>query len=216
MSDYDNECGIVNLKIDDIGPWKWVKQDNGLWNIISYEWQHLKQMWGKHVKRYDVCVQAGGACGMYPRLLSYTFKRVYTFEPNPLSFHCLVNNCQTSNVIKTNMGLGAEPGTARLKTNGLSNPGEARINAAGDTTINITTIDSLGLDCCDFIQLDVETYELEALKGAKETIKKYKPVISVENGNDEILAFLNTLAPYKHVDQFRIGSDRSDDVYKVI
>jgi len=216
MSDFEKKCGTVNQEIDSVGPWKWVLEDNGLWNIISYEWPHLKQMWSKHVRKYDVCVQAGGACGMYPRLLSYTFKKVYTFEPNPLSFYCLVNNCQSSNVIKTNMGLGETPGTVLLKTQGLSNPGEARINDSGDTQINITTIDGLNLYACDFIQLDVENYEIYALKGAKETIKKYRPVISVENGNDEILEFLNTLAPYKHVDRFGIGSDRSDDIYKVV
>jgi FkbM family methyltransferase len=213
---YNEKCEIVNQKIDTVGPWVWVKEDNELWNIISYEWQHLKELWGKHVKKYNVCIQAGGAFGMYPRLLADTFKTVYTFEPNPLSFYCLVNNCQSPNIIKINMGLGEAPGTALIKTAGLSNPGEARIKDNGDTRIQLTTIDNLSLEACDFIQLDVETYELNALKGAAETTRKYNPVISVENGNEEILEFLNTLAPYKHVGSFGIGSDRSDDVYKVV
>jgi len=216
MLDYDKKCRIVDTKMDEIGPWKWVIEDNGLWNIIAYEWQHLKSLWGKHVKSYNVCVQAGGACGMYPRLLSETFKHVYTFEPNPISFHCLVNNCQSNNISKFNMGLGSEPGVAMIKTQGLNNLGEARIRTDGDYRIVLTTIDSLFLDACDFIQLDIENYELNALHGAAETIRKFKPVISVENGSEEILNFLKSLAPYKHVGSFGIGSDRSDDVYKVI
>ena len=153
---------------------------------------------------------------MYPRLLSETFKHVYTFEPNPISFHCLVNNCQSNNISKFNMGLGSEPGVAMIKTQGLNNLGEARIRTDGDYRIVLTTIDSLFLDACDFIQLDIENYELNALHGAAETIRKFKPVISVENGSEEILNFLKSLAPYEHVGSFGIGSDRSDDVYKVI
>ena len=41
-------------------------------------------------------------------------------------------------------------------------------------------VDDLALSPCDFIQLDVEGYQLFALMGATETIKKFKPVISVE------------------------------------
>ena len=41
-------------------------------------------------------------------------------------------------------------------------------------------IDDLNLKHCDFIQLDVEGYQLFALMGAENTIKKFKPVISIE------------------------------------
>jgi hypothetical protein len=41
-------------------------------------------------------------------------------------------------------------------------------------------IDDLNLAYCDFIQLDVEGYQLYALMGAINTIKKFRPVISIE------------------------------------
>ena len=42
-------------------------------------------------------------------------------------------------------------------------------------------IDDLNLTECDLIMLDVEGYELHALNGAIETIKKYGPVICIEH-----------------------------------
>ena len=53
------------------------------------------------------------------------------------------------------------------------------------------TIDSMNLDKCDMIQLDVENYEFETLIGARETINKYHPLIVMENGDTpEISQFM--------------------------
>jgi hypothetical protein len=104
-----------------------------------------------------------------------------------------------------------------------------------ESIIPMLTIDSLNLPDCSFIQLDVEYYELNVLRGALETIEKYKPVISCELGylswfdtqQQEGLAHNGTilenntlesdlqalLSPYgyKKVDQ-----SVSDAIYKVV
>lgn len=216
MMEYGKRVRAIEEQIDSIGPWFWPATDVGCWNIIKSEWPHLKQMWGKHVKKYDVCIQAGGACGMYPRLLAETFKEIYTFEPDPLSFHCLVLNCQLDNVYKYHAAIGDSHDIVKLHRKNLQNVGENVISDKGDYSVPTLMVDDLGLRTCDFIQLDVETYELNALKGAHLTIKRCNPVISVENGNDDILKFLQTLGFYKHVDSFAVASDRSDDVYAVV
>jgi hypothetical protein len=41
--------------------------------------------------------------------------------------------------------------------------------------------------------LDIEGLEYEALQGAKDTIKKNKPVIIVENANESLEKYLNNL-----------------------
>lgn len=49
--------------------------------------------------------------------------------------------------------------------------------------VPIITIDSLTLNRCDLIKIDVEGAEIEVLKGAKTAIKKFLPIIYVENNN---------------------------------
>lgn len=44
----------------------------------------------------------------------------------------------------------------------------------------VVTIDSLNLDRCDFIKIDVEGHEPEVIRGAWETISKHRPVLSIE------------------------------------
>lgn len=47
-----------------------------------------------------VMVQAGGNCGMHVHKFVEHFDTIYTFEPDPLNFFCLVNNLPYTNVIK--------------------------------------------------------------------------------------------------------------------
>jgi FkbM family methyltransferase len=49
-----------------------------------------------------------------------------------------------------------------------------------DYVVELKTIDSLNLSKLDFIKIDVEGHEYEALKGGENTIKKFKPVIFFE------------------------------------
>src|SRR5210317_451863 len=52
-----------------------------------------------------VVVQAGGACGIYPAYLAEHFSVVYTFEPNPELFRCLISNADNPDIFKIPMGL---------------------------------------------------------------------------------------------------------------
>ena len=54
---------------------------------------------------------------------------------------------------------------------------------AGDGTIPMVTIDSLNLDDVDLIKIDVEGYEMEVLKGAKNTLQDCKFVMIELNSN---------------------------------
>jgi len=125
----------------------------------------------------ECVVQAGGNVGMWPKELAKYFDRVVTFEPDHLNFRCLEKNCTEPNIEKHNAALGFEPGLKAL----YGDPSNCGSHAVieGDE-FEVKTIDSLELDACDLIQLDVEGYELFALKGAEETIKKFHPVICIE------------------------------------
>jgi FkbM family methyltransferase len=59
-------------------------------------------------------------------------------------------------------------------------------------------IDDLNLPTCDLIQLDCEGYEILILEGARETIRRHRPVVSVEDTNSAIEGFLS-IFDYKKV-----------------
>jgi len=156
----------------------WVKNHSKLWF----------EDWGDRPKR--VCVQAGGAFGLYPRMLAEQFELVYTFEPIPDAFHCLVNNCQQDNIFKFNAALGDKPQLITFKVvpfcmpiSHVENSGVPQ-DAETSKLIQQMTIDSLALKHCDLIALDVEGYELQVLKGAEQTIKQHWPRIITEVNRD--------------------------------
>lgn len=189
---------------------KWVTRDTGTWDgpLMNYP-SHL-ELWQKHIRNYDVVIQAGGAMGMHPRFLSEIFGRVYTFEPDPLSFHCLVQNCQSDNIYKINAGLGESTGLCTVHRNCMDNMGMNTVSIQEeDSKVPMFTIDLLCLDKCDFIQLDVEGFETPILLGAEMTITRFKPVIACENGNDVIETLLK---PHGYV---KVGQSYADSVYAI-
>ncbi len=101
--------------------------------------------------------------------------KVYAFEPNPAAYSCLYHNC--SDAVTFNAGLSDREYFAEYKfdTNaGASHVGELEGN------VHLFTLDSLNLRRCDFLKLDIEGCEYEALLGASKTIKEYRPVMWIE------------------------------------
>lgn len=130
-----------------------------------------------YLKGKDVVVQAGGHCGWMIREFKKIFKYIYTFEPDYLHFLALCMNFPTNDVFKFQACLGQKHELVNL----CDYPGGSGGNyVGGKGKIPTLLIDDLNLDVCDFIQLDLEGYEYYALLGAKETIKKFKPLICVE------------------------------------
>jgi len=73
--------------------------------------------------------------------------------------------------------------------------------ATGDVVM--CTIDSLNLEKCDLIHLDIEGYEGKALLGAANTIQKFKPVIIIERNSGA--SYLESLG-YRKVDTTRMDN----------
>lgn len=134
-----------------------------------------------YVKNWDVCIQAGGNVGVWAKRLSPLFKAVYTWEPDPENFNCLVKNVPEANVIKFNCCLGLERGMVRVGSpNKAHDKNCGAYQVLGEGITPVMRIDDLSLPACDLLYLDIEGYELFAVQGAFKTIKKYHPVISIE------------------------------------
>lgn len=155
----------------------------------------------KHCRTTGVAVQAGSFLGMWPARLAKYFERVHSFEPIPHLFECAKLNTQhLPNVRVYNKALGDRVGSVQINE---KRGGCTHVVEGGRDTTDQVTIDSLDLIRCDAILLDIERYELAALTGARETIARCRPVITLEmkaDTRDEYVAFMEKLG-YQHVTQ---------------
>ena len=164
-------------KIEVRDGWWWPKDDKEGWEWIPYEHTFFHQL-VRWVGGRDTVVQAGANCGIWIRSYAQEFKNVYTFEPDDINFECLKRNITDPNVVMQKAALGDKVGHCHTVENIKGNMGAQRIQLGGD--VPVVRIDDLPLETCDLIQLDVEGYEHQAVLGALETIKKFKPVVILE------------------------------------
>lgn len=136
-----------------------------------------------YVDRWTVAIDGGANTGAYTRMLANRFERVLSFEPTPDTFAALERNV-------SEWGLRDR---VRIYERALSNrdekvalataPGRRSPSAriVGEGTIPTVRIDDLELTDLAFLKLDVEGYEQQALEGAADTIRRYKPLIMFED-----------------------------------
>lgn len=194
--------------------WVWPIQDQNSW-----QGQNSFQDLYKHVLPYvsnrNIMIQAGGNCGFILSKFVEHFETVYTFEPDPINFYCLNQNVTSPNVIKMQCCLGYN--NDPLKTQQLIRPGKPHdtggVHVAGPGNTPSIMIDSLNLPGCDLIQLDIEGFELNALLGGINTIKKYRPVLCIEfcekwlnryDGSSEKIESLLEELGYKNVESYGV------------
>lgn len=169
-----------------------MKEVNGIWlpdheeHLLHYAAQGEKGKWTyqanklvealKHVKNTRLAVDVGGHCGLWSKELIKVFDRVVAFEPVEEHRECFVKNVQ-GNYTLFPVALGDKPAFVNMHTT-KGQSGDTWVQSDGD--IPVCLLDQYALEGVDFIKLDCEGYELFALKGAEETIKRNHPVIIVE------------------------------------
>lgn len=159
--------------------WQVPEVDRECFDVVIREVNDIQQIL-PYCKNKRSCIQAGGNVGIWPVNLSSHFKTVHTFEPDTINYEALVQNLKlgSNKIIPYNAALGAEKGRGSIFHFQEGNIGAHQV-VIGDG-FDILTIDSLGLNDVDLIQLDIEGYEHFALLGALETINKCSPAICVE------------------------------------
>ena len=180
----------VNVTLDTLKLTPYTFQLNGtLWENDSIR-QFYNQI--NKDKKYNI-VDIGAQSGLYSLYAKFlpnsTF---YAFEPFPDTFKLLNDNIalnDITNVNTFNLAISDDDGETMLNTceshNGLHTLGATplRFNDIKQVKVNTTTLDKFFFDkdiSVDFIKIDTEGYEYFILKGAINTIKKYKPTIQLE------------------------------------
>lgn len=197
---YENLIEIRDYPVDGVDKWHWIKEDHGAWDGPMKEWISAnKEKYTKYSKEKRVVIQAGGNCGLYPRLLSNIFDVVYTFEPDPLNFYCLALNCQKDNIVKFQAPLWINHTMMKMERANMANVGMHKVNEGG--YLHSMMIDDLELPYLDMIQLDTEGSEHSILQGAVKNIEKFKPLIVVESTNPSIEDLLINQFGYRELER---------------
>jgi FkbM family methyltransferase len=111
---------------------------------------------------------------------------VYAVEPDPSVIDTLRANIEGNRAATLApihllpFGVGARPGRQCFS---YAPGGSSRIDASGEITIDLTTIDvmvdQLGLGWVNFIKMDVEGGEVNALRGAESTLRRFAPSLAI-------------------------------------
>ncbi|MBT0666521.1 FkbM family methyltransferase [Geobacter pelophilus] len=135
--------------------------------------------------------------------------RVFSFEPVQANFTDLVLNVRQNGlddiVVPVNKGCGRSPGRLRIATAPQGSPWAFLSEERGVEDIDVTTVDEFvaaeHLERVDFIKLDVEGVELDAIIGAKKTIETFRPKMAVSLYHNlvdltELPLMLHSMAAY--------------------
>lgn len=179
---------LSNTKTFDVEGKEWTvpASDKYCTPVISREVHNLMFALDFLRPSLGVAIQAGGNVGFYPLRLAERFRRVYTFEPEPINFKCLLENLERHHDLEThglvipfNAALGNKAEQMGITQNEEWNTGTYRL--VQGTGTKVLTIDDMRFDSkVGLIQLDVEGYELFALQGAQDIIERDSPAIVIE------------------------------------
>ncbi len=145
----------------------------------------------KMISKGGLAVDVGAHHGVYTNQLKKLVGKlgtVYSLEPQPALYKYLTSAFKNQeNIIILNAAAHNINSTQQLFTpihNGSLATGGASLKKQNVQNsvqvVNTITIDSLNLNRCNFIKIDVEGGELSVLEGSLGTIKDFHPILLIE------------------------------------
>jgi FkbM family methyltransferase len=141
---------------------------------------------------YDI----GANYGYYCLKLSTYANRIYAFEPASTTNDFLIKNVSINDIVNVKvykLAIGDKEENVKINLYSCSGnnslflrniPKDHPTKLVGQETVGLVSLDALihneGLNPPDLIKVDIEGAELYALRGARETIKKYQPALVIE------------------------------------
>lgn len=148
-------------------------------SLKEFESNTLAKIKNKNIIDVGACV--GDSALIFQK---YTDKNIYSFEPTNENYEVLLQTLKLNNttrIIPIKKALGAELSQAQISVN----DGCSSLVFDNHTTshnVEIITLDSFVFEHnleVGFIKVDVEGFEQEFLKGAKQTITEQKPAMLI-------------------------------------
>ena len=187
---------MSNISKPETDGWIGKRQDNTFENYQRAEYNKAIH----YCERKRTAIDLGGNVGMMAYRMCKDFDEVHSFEPL-FAKHIKENTKEFSNIDVYPFAVGDKKDKVTMRK-GIYHSGGSNIvkekNASQQSyidNIDVVTVDSYNFKNVDFIKIDVEYYELQAITGAYKTIKKYKPTLLVElhDNNDDRKKILNIL-----------------------
>lgn len=169
---------------------------------IQAELDHMIHLM-QHLPEKCVVVDGGANIGLVSIPLAKAVAArqglVHAFEPQRLLNYALCGSIALNDIENINVhrsGLAAAKSTMRVPVveySQASDYGTVQLQPeaeAGGDTVDVIALDDLGLQRLDFLKLDIEGMEIEALRGACALIKTHQPWCWIEywmTGTDAII-----------------------------
>lgn len=179
---------VGGLFIPATDPGSWLIRNGMVNDYPAYQYDRLEAAVG-FCKQRRTAIDGGAHIGSWSVHLASMFDHVKAFEPVPDNAGCFALNLSSKkNVMLYRAALGSQNRRIHVSNKGGKSVSWAPVaeSDASETDLSVPclTLDSLMLRNVDLIKLDVEGYELEALKGASTTIMTCRPVIVIEEKHD--------------------------------
>ena len=143
----------------------------------------------------DLVVEVGANIGAHTIELSRLVGpdgEVHAFEPQRIVFQTLCANLalnQLTNVHAVQAAVGTQAGNILVPAidpaTRANFGGVSLQNVDAGEPVALVTLDSLDLPACHFLKVDVEGMEVDVVKGARQTIDMYRPIMYLENDRDQ-------------------------------
>jgi FkbM family methyltransferase len=174
----------------------WIPQGDKVSYMLPFNLaEQAVQIYGKGqqlVRRGDIVLDCGANVGVFTRVaLDAGAAKVYAIEPAPENLESLRRNFQgeiaTGHVIVVPKGvwdkedtltLNVDPTNSAADSFVIKTKGSVEVQKVPLTTID-RLVDDMRIERVDYIKMDIEGAEPNALAGAAQTIRKWKPRISV-------------------------------------
>lgn len=130
----------------------------------------------------EIFADIGAHAGSHTLRLANRCTTIYAFEPNPVNRRFLEWNLALNsikNVVIFPVAVGSKTGMGSMNDAG----GPSRLGTDGKFVVPIASLDSISIDWkkLDFVKIDVEGFEVEVLRGARETFARLKPGLLIES-----------------------------------
>lgn len=140
-------------------------------------------------------IHAGAYFGDFIPALSSHFTKVYAFEINHTNYNAATKTIEINNLKNVDLSFNAL-GNQNTTINVLAEPqmgGSSMVNKNGKQQITQVLLDKVINHKIDIIHLDIEGYELNALEGAVNIIQKDKPIVILEDNNNNTSPFMKKM-----------------------